>query len=87
LPHSIFKFRNQNLENKTKKNVNPKYWGVHQVNFGHFSQILDDGQGRWKNASFEGVKNAQTPCPIRCFGLKKTLLKSTFFRNSRVEKT
>ena len=61
--------------------------GVHQVNFGHFSQILDDGQGRWKNASFEGVKNAQNPCPIRCFGLKKALLKSAFFRNSRAEKS
>ena len=57
------------------------------MDFGHFSQILDDGQERWKNASFERVKNAQNPCPIRHLGLKKTLLKSAFFRNSRAGKT
>jgi hypothetical protein len=56
------------------------------VKFGHFSQILDDGQESYKNASSEGVKNAQNPCPIRHLGLKKALLKSAFFRNSRAGK-
>jgi len=56
------------------------------VKLGHFSQILDDGQESYKNASFEGVKNAQNPCPIRHLGLKKALLKSAFFRNSRAGK-
>ena len=57
------------------------------MKFGHFSQILDDGQESYKNASFEGVKNAQNPCPIRHLGLKKALLKSAFFSNSRAEKS
>jgi hypothetical protein len=87
VPYSIFEFRNQNIENKTKKNVNAKYLGCHQVKFGHFSCFLDNRKERWKNASFEGVKNAQNPCPIRHLGLKKTLLKSAFFRNSRAGKT
>ena len=57
------------------------------MKIGHFSQILDDGQDRSKNASFEGVENAQNPCPIRHLGLKKALLKSANFRNSRAGKT
>jgi hypothetical protein len=56
------------------------------VKFGHFSQILDDRQVSYKKASFEGVKNAQNPCPIRHLGLKKALLKSAFLRNSRAGK-
>ena len=86
-PYSIFEFRNTNTENKTKKNVNAKFWGCRQVKIGHFSQILDDGQDRSKNASFEGVENAQNPCPIRHLGLKKALLKSANLRNSRAGKT
>lgn len=83
----MFEFRNTNTENKTKKNVNTEFWGCRQVKIGHFSQILDDGQDRSKNASFEGVENAQNPCPIRHLGLKKALLKSANFRNSRAGKT
>ena len=49
----------------------------------HFCDILNDRTNGKKYASFEGSEISQNPCFYRLLGIKKTLLKSAFFRNSR----
>ena len=53
----------------------------------HLSHILDNGKENFKNANFEGVKNAPNPSPIRDLGQKKALHKSAILEDFRAEKS
>ena len=66
------------MEAKSRKRQNRK--------IRHSGDILHDDWGFWKYASFEGSEISRSPCFYRQLGLKKALLKSAIFRNSRVGK-
>ncbi len=68
-------------------NAKAEFLGGQRVKMDHLSHILDNGKENFKNANFEGVKNAPNPSPIRDFGPKKALLKSAILENSRAGKS
>ena len=63
-----------------------KSWKRENLKIRHSGDILHDDWRIWKYASFEGSGIARNPCFYRVLGLKKALLKSAFFRNSRTGK-
>ena len=83
---SEYRFEKRNQNNQILKDVKAKSWKRQNLKIRHSGDILHDDWRIWKYASFEGSGIVLTPCFYRYLGLKKALLKSAIFRNSRVWK-
>ena len=64
--------------------MNVEFHKLQNSRFCHFSRILNHRSKNWKYASFERVQNAVTPLFYRHLGIKKALIKSAIFINSRI---